>query len=220
MVEFDGNNGRISETKVSADVQSAHPPEALSQGLMQDVWHHCQNTWKHVRHGQANLAEYSEAGAEVVAGAIAAAVACRFGGTRAVGLVEEAAPQLAETSPFKMPNLIEPSEELLDTLSTGTAELKKAQAVIDHALRSGFTEDQMYDPRIGQFVADVEANHPELLRTAAWVTRVMGAEGSSLEQVKLFQSMEDAGWRLREITRPDAWTAASILKGSQDTDLF
>jgi hypothetical protein len=221
MVEFGGHNNKIAETKVIAEEQGIHlGDDHPAPGLLQEVWQHSQTTWKNVMHGKANLAEYAETGAEVVAGAVAGAVAYRFGAARLAGLAKNMAPEIAETNPFKIPHMIKPSEEILETLNTGTAELKKAQSVVDQALRSGFHEHEILDPRIARFLVDVEASNPELLRTASWVPKVMGPAGASLERAKVFQSMENAGWRLNQISRPDVLAAESILKEGKTPAYF
>jgi hypothetical protein len=183
---------------------------------LQEVWQHSQTTWRDVIYGKANLAEYSEAGAEVVAGA----VACRFGLAHLAELAKNTAPEIAETNPFKIPHIIKPSEEILETMNIGTAEFKKARSVVDQALRSGFSEYEIRDPQIARFLVDVEASNPELLRSASWVPKVMGPEGASLERAKVFQSMENAGWRLHQISRPDVLAAESILKAGNTPAYF
>jgi hypothetical protein len=217
MVEFGANNNKIAETKFVAEGLGAHLGDHPAHGLLQEVWQHSQTTWKNVIHGKANLAEYAEAGAEVVAGA----VACRFGVARLAELAKSTAPEIAETNPFRTPHfgtppVIKPSEEMLETLSTEAAELRKGKTIVDKALRIGFDKDAIYgDPRIARFVGDVAASNPELLKTASSVLRVMGPNEVSLARVKVVQSMENAGWQLKHISRPDVLTAETILKEGQ-----
>ncbi|RTL40776.1 MAG: hypothetical protein EKK48_16085 [Candidatus Melainabacteria bacterium] len=86
-----------------------------------------------------------------------------------------------------------------------------AQQIIMDMHAAGFTDDQIQDPRIAQAALDVYQKDASMLGTASVTARIMGPTEFSSGTTQVVQQMIDAGWSSNRISRPDVYTAQSIV---------
>ncbi len=87
-----------------------------------------------------------------------------------------------------------------------------AQQIIMDMHAAGFTDDQIQDPRIAQSALDVYQHDASMLGNAAITARIMGPSEFSRGTTQVVQQMVDAGWSSNQISRPDVYTAQSIIQ--------
>lgn len=86
-----------------------------------------------------------------------------------------------------------------------------AQQIIMDMHAAGFTDDQIQDPRIAQSALDVYQKDASMLGTASVTARIMGPSEFNHGSTQVVQQMIDAGWSSNRISRPDVYTAQSIV---------
>jgi hypothetical protein len=86
-----------------------------------------------------------------------------------------------------------------------------AQQIIMDMHAAGFTDDQIQDPRIAQAALDVYQKDASMLGTASVTARIMGPTEFNHGSTQVVQQMIDAGWSSNRISRPDVYTAQSIV---------
>ncbi len=89
--------------------------------------------------------------------------------------------------------------------------LYTAQQIIMEMHSAGFTDDQIQDPRIAQSALDVWREEPSMLATASITARIMGPSEFNRGTTQVVQQMIDSGWSANNISRPDVYTAQSIM---------
>jgi hypothetical protein len=90
-----------------------------------------------------------------------------------------------------------------------------AQQIIMDMHAAGFTDDQIQDPRIAQSALDVYQKDASMLGTASVTARIMGPSEFSHGSTQVVQQMIDAGWSSNRISRPDVYTAQSIMQSGE-----
>ncbi len=90
-----------------------------------------------------------------------------------------------------------------------------AQQIIMEMHAAGFTDEQMQDQRIAQSALDVWRDEPSMLGTAAITARLMGPAEFSQGTTQVVQKMIDSGWSTKDISRPDIYTAQSIMQSGE-----
>jgi hypothetical protein len=86
-----------------------------------------------------------------------------------------------------------------------------AQQIIMDMHAAGFTDEQIQDPRIAQAALDVYQKDASMLGTASVTARIMGPTEFNHGSTQVVQQMIDAGWSSNRISRPDVYTAQSIV---------
>lgn len=87
-----------------------------------------------------------------------------------------------------------------------------AQQIIMDMHAAGFTDDQIQDPRIAAAALDVYQKDASMMGTASITARIMGGGEFSHGSTQVVQSMIDNGWSSNRISRPDVYTAQSIMQ--------
>lgn len=87
-----------------------------------------------------------------------------------------------------------------------------AQQLIVDMHSAGFSEDQIQDPRIAATALQVYEHDASMLGTAAVTARIMGPAEFNKSSTQVVQQMVDCGWSANKISRPDVYTAHSIMQ--------
>jgi hypothetical protein len=100
------------------------------------------------------------------------------------------------------------------------AQVINTAAVFDVDMRhAGFNEQQMQNPRLKASAHQVwssSGGDPGKMQAASSVANIMGPEGLNMHNVEVFESMVDAGWNGKQITRPDLVTADVVIQEGGD----